>query len=691
MLIESNNLSIALSDDLTRIKSLTLSGKELAGTQTPLFSIRLRDHAGTPLVVDASSAVIHASRDGGTSTIRFKFDTLDAVVSVSGGDSINWSLLVENHSDLAVEYIDFPSLSVSGKLRRNGGDAEIISPYNEGLLVDDQNMKRTMNDPEYPSLGSYMMFPYMVFAQFMLYITGGGLYMGIHDNDRAPKGLDFRCSDNMTDFRFRLFMGGGYGEDVRTPEIIWKYFRGEWQDGADIYREWLKKSYHVTPINDERLPDWYKNDMPLVVTFPVRGKHDMDKMEPNKLFPYENSLKYIDELASRTGAKILVLLMHWEGTAPWAPPFVWPPFGGVEMFCDFLKKLHAGGNLLGVYCSGLGFTEQSNLINSYNNEDFISENRLMDCFCAAPDQSVSHSRICTGQRSGYDICPASEAGKALLYKALEPLLTSGVDYVQALDQNHGGGMYFCYSKNHGHPPVPGKWMTEASHRLIDGWKKLNPSVLLGCESAAAEPYTDVLRLSDNRYELCYRLGRPIPLYAYLFHPYLKNFMGNQVACPLEQTTSMLELRLAYSFLAGDLLTLVLNDEGEIIFDWGMRDFSKKSDRDELISFVAGLHGWHEIFPEIFRGAEMTKPLKLSCGETKLKMSYGSPVYESNVLTSAWKTGEKTVQFLINWTHEPQICGIESGRKAVIHRENIGASPLDGEIILSPLECVAVIY
>ena len=80
-----------------------------------------------------------------------------------------------------------------------------------------------MTDPEFPSQGGYMMFPYMVSAQFMLYLSGRkGLYMGVHDESRAPKGLDFKCSDEGTDFRVRMFMGGKFGGDVKTPDVVWK-------------------------------------------------------------------------------------------------------------------------------------------------------------------------------------------------------------------------------------------------------------------------------------------------------------------------------------------------------------------------------------------------------------------------------------------------------------------------------------
>ncbi len=650
-----SSVKLTLTDDLRKLKSLVSSNGErelLSSEQGALFLLRARTKTGDAVLFSPEEAEVSKVNE----KIAYRFSELTVFLTLKEESSkITWSFTIENNSELAVEFLDLPNVKFGGKLRENGGDCAIVSGYNEGLLTENSELKKDMLDPEFPSLGCYMMYPYMVSVPIMMWLYGNeGILMAVKDRNQSPKGLDFQCSEEHTEFRTRLFLGGNYGESIENGiEIEWEHFDGDWQVGAEIYREYVNTHTDLKPISEAKLPEWYTDDMPLVLTYPVRGIHDMDEMTPNKLFPYGNVLPLVDEFAEKTGEKIMILLMHWEGTAPWAPPYVYPPFGGEDMFKEFMNSLHERGDLLGVYCSGYGMTEQSNLIESYNLEDKIINEKLTEGFCRAPDQSIVHSCICTGQRSGYDICAASKVGKQILDDALTPLLQSGVDYVQALDQNHGGGMYFCYANDHGHAPVPGSWIVDSSKKLLQGWRELAPNTLLGCESAAAEPYINELRLSDNRYELCYGFGKAIPLYAFLYHRYLHNFMGNQVSSPIENTTRGLIYRVAYSFLAGDLITLVLNDDGQIMFNWGMRDFSRNPDRDTVIAFCAELHKWHKKYPKLFKDADMAIPFEYECDQVVMDTVMGHKVNERAVLSTAWKLDGHTVQLFVNYTDKPQ--------------------------------------
>jgi len=132
------------------------------------------------------------------------------------------------------------------------------------------------------------------------------------------------------------------------------------------------------------------------------------------------------------------------------------------------------------------------------------------------------------------------------------MAAAGIDYAQILDQNHGGNPYFCYSRDHGHAPVPGPWMTRAMCALLERAREAGQGMLFGCESAAGEPYIPQLMLSDNRFNLGWIYGKPVPMFAYVYHEYLSNFMGNQVcaAGTFEPDPESLAYRLAYALTAG---------------------------------------------------------------------------------------------------------------------------------------------
>ncbi len=669
-------------DEAGRLTSLCRMREWLA-SPCVLFRMRLRDEAGNPIDLDGDSAAAVVFDEKGITFTGLPHGLTVTVMLQADGDAVSWRLTVKNRGGQTIEWVEFVP-AVLPPLKRQGGEGEILFPFNEGAMIDDLLGRESGGfrhyEPEYPSRGSYDMYPYMVFAPFLAYCTeSGGFYMGAHDSSRGPKGVYF-CRDGESDhvrsehvrMVFRLFTGCHPGEDYRPDfPIVWKFFEGGWEDGADIYRSWYESNLPpkaCRTTENPSLPEWYK-DSPLIVTYPVRGVHDMDKMDPNVFFPYCNILPLVDEIAERTGWRILVVLMHWEGTAPWAPPYVWPPYGGEEPFKALLDALHAKGNLLGVYCSGFGFTEQSNLIAEYR----VDCTDKLDAMCAGPDGKVLHSRICTGQRSGYDICVGSEKGREILAEAYGPLFASGIDYAQILDQNHGGSQYFCYSREHGHPPVPGPWMTKTMQELLGEWNRMAPNTLFGCESSAADPYIGNLLFSDNRYELNWFIGRPVPLFAFLYHEYLRNFMGNQVSCPMApvdkagETQDTYRLRMAYSFAAGDSMTLILQPtlNKTLMANWGCRDFEHNPDFEKALTLAANLHRFYagEAGPYLHAG-RMIKPMPMECQTVSVRMTNGGQMEIPAVFTSAWEADGKRVQIFVNHTEAEIVCRTEAGTISV---------------------------
>lgn len=679
-----SGMTLSVSFEEARIRSLVLGDRERVVMHTPLFRLRLRDRAGEPLLFSAYDAFTCTETADGAVYTDFENDTAEI-----SGISVRISLSEENgkaawrasvevkNDEYFVEWIDFPLVTLPALSDNNarGDGGRMLLPYNEGVLVTDAVTRQMTDfrhwDPEYPSLGCYSLFPNMISSQMMAYLWEDvGLYVGAHDAGRAVKAVDFYGDEEGTALVIRLFCGVDFGEDfVMDYPILWAAIDGRWESAADIYRDWFEASLppRVRRIKDnEALPAWYE-DNPLVVSYPVRGIHDMDEMKPNALFPYTNALPLLDKLRQATDSRLLVLLMHWEGTAPWAPPYVWPPFGGVENFNEFKNALHDKGDLLGVYCSGFGYTIQSNLIGDYNKQAEYERRDLVKGMCAGPDGKVAISKICTGQRSGYDICPASEVGHELLSEAYAPLFESGLDYAQILDQNHGGGQYFCYSRDHGHAPAPGGWMTEHMQSMLGEWNDKASGMLFGCESAAAEPFIGNLQFSDNRFELNYFIGQPVPLYAYLYHEYVRNFMGNQVSCHLRTEVDTLRYRMAYAFSIGDCMTLVLSPNGDLMNNWGTRDFINVPDKEKTLRMVANLTRFYldEAKPYLYAGRMVPSPTVICDWISYERNFIDKPITLPAVLSSAWEAEDGgRVTVLVNPHDEDMLCQVD-GRDVTV--------------------------
>ena len=680
-----SHMNLAVDFAAGHIQSLVIHGKERLAKTSPLFEIRLRDKAGNAVMCNAYEAASRVQTEDGGEYRDFPIEGLSVRVFLTETNgAANWRIsLSMDNADYFAEWVDFPLVKLPALKDNNalGTGGQMLLPYNEGVLLSDSLIRRQTDfrhwDMVYPSIGCYFLFPNMISSQMMAYLwEDAGLYLGVHDPDRSVKGIDFDGDETATTLIIRLFCGTDFGEPFTTDyPIVWAVTDGRWESAAERYRTWFEN--HLPPravkIKDNpTLPEWYA-DAPLIVSYPVRGKFDTDDMAPNALYPYTNALPLLDKIRQETQSRLLVLLMHWEGTAPWAPPYVWPPYGGEENFNAFKDALHSKHDMLGVYCSGFGYTLQSRLVDDYNCEEDYKARHLEPAMCAAPDGHVEISKICTAQRSGYDICPASPLGKALLTEAYTPLFENGLDYAQILDQNHGGGQYFCYSRDHGHAPGPGKWMTQNMQNMLSEWNKAAPGMLFGCESAAAEPFIGNLLFSDNRYELNYFAGTPVPLYAYLYHEYLRNFMGNQVCCPFPTDMDTLSYRIAYSFAAGDCMTLVLTPDGELMSHWGLRDFSHLPDRDTTLSFIANLTRFYrEKAKDYLFSGRMIPASPVVCDTVGIDLAYPQRrVILPAVFSSAWESEDgRRARVLVNPQTTDVVCKVDGHDVTVPARDAV---------------------
>lgn len=674
--------SVRLDDKKGALLSLVKGEKEFVCQEAilPLFTVRLRGEKGEITLVDAYDATIHSTvQEGNTYKLFFGgFSKVDLSVSatVTFGAQIEWDISVKNNSDLCIEWVDYPQIAVPDDLKGSGGDAEIFWGFNEGAVVSDLERRDISwfyyDDPEYPSRGTAGIFPAAVEIPFLAYYgSKGGLYFGAHDREGYVKGIDFRKVGEGIKLQYRLFSGLNPGESFSMDyPLVMDFFMGDWYAAADIYRKWFEsdKTEGFVKINENpMLPDWY-GESPVILTYPVRGLHDTDIMNPNKLFPYVAAMPHVERLSKELDSKIMVILMHWEGTAPWAPPYMWPPYGGVEALKEYVDELHKKGHLIGLYCSGTGWTYKSKLIAEYDNSQrFIDEGRAAD-MCISPEGELPFSNICPAQRIGYDMCPSREYTMDVLTTEAKNMASVGVDYIQLLDQNHGGTSYFCYSREHGHPAMPGKWQTDAMRKIYEAvgeaTNNKETKLLFGCESAAAETFIPYLLFSDNRFELSFAIGKAVPAYAYIYHEYVNNFMGNQV-CTGEffdhaKSPENILFRIAYSFSAGDMLTLVINEDGDIAWNWGEKLMPVLPEQEPIKKLVRNLNSWRRgMGKDFLHKGRMMAPYTLKQPENILIAMQGDKTIDCDrILSTCWQSEDgRNGQVLINYSAEDVKCSI----------------------------------
>jgi len=688
--LETGAAQLVLSAVDGRLESLMFGDCRWTEPAPGLFRLGVRNEQRDLEIWDASQ--FQFSGKGEVKELVFRFDALPEAPALSVEIHIQarsgkfyFRPRIQNMPErFALEWFELP------QARLRDTQCRVFLSQFEGVIVDDPLHYNGFAEANFPY---YNFYPGATQMQFMAALSpcgDGGVYFGAHDPQHGTKAFEPRIVEGKIEMSIRVFCG-----DARNfagdYEMVMAPFAGDWMDACDCYRAWLETSGMLPPKG--RFPQLV-DASPIILIYPVCGTGD-DKgdMTTNEYFPYMRALPAVRKLAQELDSKVMALLMHWEGTAPWAPPYVWPPLGGEEILREYGEALHRDGNFLGVYCSGTAWTQRSSITDYSCEARFAAEH--LDRYMIQGPHGEMEAYICNGpkgksQRIGCDMCISEEWAHNTVCEEVEKIAAFGeIDYAQFFDQNLGGASHMCWAEQHHHPALPGAWQSANMLALQRELREKHPDLVLGCEAAAADCYLGNLQFSDLRYAAwAFAKARPVPAYAYLFHEYLNNFMGNQCGLTtqlfLRESPENQLWRTAYAFNCGNLLSLTLKDGGEPQWGWSVPWEYPGPEREPIVTLLRNLNTVRRAYPEFLQYGRMLRDeVSIACGKIVLKTTSGDRELPS-VTYSTWRAADGRKALIVtNFLPHAQTVqltyGVGNGSTAAAGTETLDLPPLSAQV------------
>jgi hypothetical protein len=479
-----------------------------------------------------------------------------------------WSCSLVQRSNTIITDVQLPFVVVPYE-RAGYGPTQLLVPRDEGHLSRQPRPQDLQ--PDYADtwqftsdLAHFVHYPGTTFAQFLAaYDARQGVYLGCHDASGGVKILKPVHRDGCIRLGVAHVVGWDQpGEHHLGYEIALGAFEGDWYTAADLYRTWYESAAAPRPrLADRRdTPDWLL-DSPLHVILRIQGELDAGPATPNPQFvPYERALPLLDKLAEQVDAPLLPIIMSWERPGPWVYPDCFPVAGGDASLQAFTTAARGRGWHVGTYCNGTRWVI-GHKWTGYEGEAYYREHHGERSVCRLPDGTPWREDWDRTWRPSYMSCMAAAETREIAAAFVGHLLELGLDWIQFLDQSCGAAAFPCYSGDHGHPPAPGAWMTEATGRLLAELETRAAAagrpIAFSVENVANDHLIGHFSTCDVRPNPA---GDFVPLYHYLFHEYIRT----QAAFALAPNPYWMEVKTALSFVLGDQPTAIMGPGGRLM-------------------------------------------------------------------------------------------------------------------------------
>jgi len=653
----------------------------------PVFALQYVSDDGEYVYADshaASGPEVDCAEAGGEQTLTLSFARVggmdvDVVLRVRARreDSFTrWSCRLRNGAGVRIVDVQFPFLVApleGGVVVPAGHGGHLITgDALPGLVVDEPGRWRFV-----PENGGTTHYPGRVFAQFLAWCGDrAGLYVACEDTEGNVKLLHAVRRD--PGVRLGIAHVGDWptaGERTLEYEVVVRSFEGDWYDAADIYRNWSLAQKWATPlVKRTDVPEWLL-DSPPHITVRLQGYVDAGPTPPIEEFlPYEKCIPLLEGIARRVDSPLVAVLMSWERGGPWVYPDCFPPVGGDESLARFTGLARERGWRVGSFCNGTRWVMQHRH-NGYDGREYFRERQGEQSVCRRHDGELWAGHWDRTWRPSYLCCMAQGLTREIAVDFVRRLVGWGMESIQFFDQNVHAATFPCFAHDHGHPPVPGKWMTAAMQEMVQAFREVaaelgETGAIQSTECPCNEYCLPLFQQSDVRVSPPGSGQRDyIPLYHYLFHEctVLHGMMstgGEPYALPI---------RNAWNGVWGEIPGAVMTGDGALLnretFNWAEWEPKLGSNDDslEMIRTVTALR----------RGAgrdflvygRMQRPARVEV--EVMNWQHDGRSYEvPAVAHAAWQAPDgRFGVVLANWTAEPRAVTITDprlGQRAGIH-------------------------
>ena len=577
------------------------AGRELlvpAHASLPLFKIELMDNHFAFKTLTSSEAKhvsIKKEADAKEQTVTIEFTglgelPLDARVTIrcpAHEPLTYWNLEVDNQTEDWIGHIQFPVIEVPFDLPGDGDPGHILWSNQDGQLAGPVEASMWGGGPRNtPEVWRFNNYPgQWVSTQLMAYYNrAGGLYVACDDPTGLPKYIGPLMENDGVTMGLGHFPGTrGPGKTKLPYNVVLGTFQGDWYAAAEIYRNWTSQQPFCKRKMAERsdIPKWIAQS-PVAIAFPMRGHGDWDPpaAENPEYSPATNALPFLDKLSAALESPLIPIVFNWENGGPWVQPDAFPAVGGDVAMREFMSAAKAKNWHPMIYGDGLCWvTSQSNT--GYDGMPYFHAHGGDEAVTRSWDGKLAEDLW--AWRKNYIACIGTEKGRKALLGMTHGMAEYRPDVIQQFDQ--GPGPRACYATGHGHPPVPGPWMTAEFTHLLKADREeaisTNPGLAMSCEGAPPEICLQDFQIWDARSSLC-------PLYSFLFHEYANAFQGfytNRVS------DEALRASVARAVVTGYMVNLTFRDKGLIAYDWDQTWSRAIPDQNAILDWTKRLNAF----------------------------------------------------------------------------------------------------